>query len=920
MDKFTAPQFLPWLRAGLASSISDRAVDGMAPGDTTSISVAVTLRAGGVKDFNEAVPSPAIRLRGPGEVVGIDPALIVRHDPEPGTADAESTYLSLVEFSEPDFPWRYTPAAASGGRLQPWIVLVVVEEREGVWLENTLTGRLPVLHVDEAVRELPELQQSWAWAHVQADHDLASGTAAALAESPDAFRARLLCPRRLIPDRSWIACLVPAFQAGKQAGLGEAATANAGLAWDDTTVGEVRLPVYHSWRFKTGPKGDFESLVRRLTARSLPPSVGRRDLDISQPGGGLPEIKNMVISYQGALVSIAGRPRPWPDQPRHRFKSALREILNAELVNTPLHEPYDALRDDPVVGPPVYAVKQAQRSSVPAEGAPPPWFGELNTEPQNRSVAGLGAAVIRRDQETLMAKAWEYAASTVEAGRILNRARAAWEAAKRLRPRFDTFPDEVFIQIVSPAMARLPYSPQKTMLGAVVDSALPGGLLSGAFRRLTQTVPGFAQKTPGGRTGMMAAVTRKALDHPVDFVAYWATMQSPENADVEEFPQQVRVASASRVKKSPVEITPRVQVTGIPYTGNELPVLSLAAKSRNALDPTATIQSMVNARITGLLVERDQEAPGRLYARPVFTTPMYRRLVALSVEYLVPGIGEIPDDTLGLLETNPPYIEAFLAGLNDAMGREFLWREYPARADDTWFRTFWNSTKQTGADIVPIRQWQEVSKLGENAPPDAPRASLVLLIRSVLLRRYPDLRVYAVEAAWEKEESAHYYRREAVEGDVKTPLFAAQLTTDITVFGFDLQEEQARGSTSPEEHPGYFFVLEQQPSAPRFGLDARLPKRAQDAQSLNAWVNLSWSHLVEDGAAPAFIDVNRPDWLKSAGPLPSNSDDKGAKGKDAWGEDAAAMARITFQRPVRMLVHADAMLPPGSAAAPKDLK
>jgi hypothetical protein len=29
-----------------------------------------------------------------------------------------------------------------------------------------------------------------------------------------------------------------------------------------------------------------------------------------------------------------------------------------------------------------------------------------------------------------------------------------------------------------------------------------------------------------------------------------------------------------------------------------------------------------------------------------------------------------------------------------------------------------------------------------------------------------------------------------------------------------------------------------------------------------------------------------------------------------WGSSAAAMARITLQRPVRMLVHASAMLPP----------
>ena len=57
------------------------------------------------------------------------------------------------------------------------------------------------------------------------------------------------------------------------------------------------------------------------------------------------------------------------------------------------------------------------------------------------------------------------------------------------------------------------------------------------------------------------------------------------------------------------------------------------------------------------------------------------------------------------------------------------------------------------------------------------------------------------------------------------------------------------------------------------------------------------------------MDISGPAWLAAAGWLPGNSDAAGKAGKDRWGEDAAAMARITFQRPVRMLVHADAMLP-----------
>ena len=316
---------------------------------------------------------------------------------------------------------------------------------------------------------------------------------------------------------------------------------------------------------------------------------------------------------------------------------------------------------------------------------------------------------------------------------------------------------------------------------------------------------------------------------------------------------------------------------------------------------------MVNARIIGVSKQSDQDVPDRLYAQPQFTTPMYRRLTALSVEYLVPGIGEIPDNTLGLLATNPPFIEAFLAGLNHEMGHEFLWREYPARLDDTWFQYFWEGGSEADPAILPIRNWNTLTALGTHAPKQTTQAGLVLLIRSAILRRYPELRVYAVEAAWDAKDGK-YIRIEKSDGIVKSPLFAARLTADITVFGFDLDEDTARGSTNPKSPPGYFFVLEQPPGSPRFGLDAGSARRPEKAPV--AWTNLSWSHLAEaEAALPTFVNVLGPTWLVSAGPIPSNSDEHGAKGKDAWGEDAASMARITFQRPVRMLVHADAMIP-----------
>ena len=62
------------------------------------------------------------------------------------------------------------------------------------------------------------------------------------------------------------------------------------LAWTFDAQGDVlpaqgiTLPVYHSWQFATGPAGSFETLVRRIRPRALPPESTRpAQLDIGAP-------------------------------------------------------------------------------------------------------------------------------------------------------------------------------------------------------------------------------------------------------------------------------------------------------------------------------------------------------------------------------------------------------------------------------------------------------------------------------------------------------------------------------------------------------------------------------------------------------------------------------------------------------------
>ena len=148
----------------------------------------------------------------------------------------------------------HSPASATGrDRLRPWICLVVVEARAGVGIEFTRQMTLPILTITEPAGELPPLEDSWAWSHVQISGDPAGATLEEIADDePHRVSSRLICPRRLLPNRDYIACVVPAFDAGVKAGLGLSGDATTlAAAWSTGSIPDpIRLPVYYHWRHR----------------------------------------------------------------------------------------------------------------------------------------------------------------------------------------------------------------------------------------------------------------------------------------------------------------------------------------------------------------------------------------------------------------------------------------------------------------------------------------------------------------------------------------------------------------------------------------------------------------------------------------------------------------------------------------------
>jgi hypothetical protein len=270
---------------------------------------------------------------------------------------------------------------------------------------------------------------------------------------------------------------------------------------------------------------------------------------------------------------------------------------------------------------------------------------------------------------------------------------------------------------------------------------------------------------------------------------------------------------------------------------------------------------------------------------------MYEALRDLSSDYLLPGLEHVPPNTATVLETNPVFIEAFMAGLSAEMARELLWREFPTDQRGTYFRQFWAAANPSGRrQIQAIHEWQ--NPLGKNAEPAQGNASLVLLIRGELLRRYPGTVIYARQAVMSGS------RR--VPGPVeKYPLFRGSLEPDVTFLGFDLSRDEVRGSAAD---PGWFFVVQEQPSAPRFGLDKAagfadtIPKAAK-------WSDLTWGHLAADQAA--FDALTH---VPATGTLPDTSAISQPPGV-YWGQNAAHLAYTTYQQPVRIAIHGSDMVP-----------
>jgi hypothetical protein len=891
-------RFVPWVRRGAAASI--RTVDTLGANLPARADLPLRVRVNARADVGVS-----LRLHGPGDVIGFDGRVVVRTDPGHMATNFEPNYFPSIELDGPDLPWLLTPATGDRqGRLRPWLCLVVVRKQAGVTLTADRVRPLPVLAIRppaRPARELPDLAESWAWAHTQVVSTDEASLADLLSDPDVPAVSRLVCPRRLLADASYYACLVPAFEVGRRAGLGEAFApeeqAQLTPAWNlGANPASIELPVYFHWEFSTGRGGDFESLARRLRGQPVPEGVGERALIVGDAGFGLPDAG--VLPLEGALrVPNGGTRVAVPAE----FQATLQALLNLP----------DALQrgadSDPIVAPPIYGSWQAAQLRL--DDASPRWVRDGNLDPRYRAAAGLGALVVQDQQEQLMASAWEQLGAIGHERQRLRQQELGRSVLARVHKGLTGLVPERFFEVTAPLHARVridrpvvvssgesPPSAPATAREHIRLSAVPLAVTSATFHRVTRPSGPIVRRTlreDGAAPRVLAFTPRfEETVQPLRGVALTRSIGSTVTAAaIEARLQQLVVLStmlgvASQFNAAVREVSGYLATAvGEPRPTPPRPGLvldRLKAAMLQQIDPALTFRASTDTRGT-----RADRAEGRttgdrleLLPGPSFPQPMYEAMREFAPDLLLPGVEAIPTDSITLVETNPPVIGAYMLGLNHEMSRELQWREYPSDLRGTSFRRFWAGP----TEMPEIHEWSAESPLGAHVAAGSGERQLVLLVRGELLQRYPQTAIYAVPAI---------DRRTPGVGR-RYPIFRAALGPDLACFGFDLGIDEVRG----ESDAGWFFVIEQPHGQVRFGLD-EATTTGRDPAQLTSWNDVSWGDMA---ASSELLDLLTH--APVAGPLVGRR-----IGKTEWGLNGGHMAGATLQRPVRVLQHAADLLP-----------
>lgn len=626
-------------------------------------------------------------------------------------------------------------------------------------------------------------------------------------------------------------------------------------------------------------------------------------------------------------------------QYRHKLKSQLQWS-----VTIPGND-----QDDPLLVPPIYGrwyTKPDGDATVdPLKIAD--WLEQLNLDPAFRVAAGLGSEVVKEYQEEYVSRAWEQLADyRKNLNKELLRLRFAQEVTNATYKKHFTVANDQQGEAANKILALTQSihgiiksdEPDLSIAGKFMEYKTEAAFVQPAYRRITRTngpvMKRVAVKTAYKNVVMSGTAqffvmaffinpdppfqnfncSEKLIQfNPAKFIFIFIERFRPFNAL--QIPNwfgntpgsfQVEREKLPGIFKDISEKLLRKPVIVRPAPTN---LVMLSQKIQAKILPSSSFMKRYVVKIPeaspAVVSGSDTISPNSF--NPFYKDPTYEQLSKLKPELFIPNLDQVKPESFVLLQANSAFIESFLVGMNHELAAEFLWRGYPADMNATFFRQFWDKSDSAPSsldksDIQYIRKWQPNQSLGKNGPPGSFANPLVFVIKAELIRKYPNLVVYAQKA---KLINNNQNRVPDMNAEPLSPIFLASMLPDFLFAGFELTKDMVIGNTTVEaDKGGWYFVIAERPGEMHFGLDQSRDPNKQ----YGTWNDLAWTDISQ---VAEYIDLEND--------IPA---DPAAKGGLEWGKgqkpvtadpaagtgDAAQMAAILRQKPVQIFVHASLMV------------
>ena len=339
------------------------------------------------------------------------------------------------------------------------------------------------------------------------------------------------------------------------------------------------------------------------------------------------------------------------------FAGPVREMLDRSVLH-PTIQPDDP---DPVVGPPFYGSYASGADTVPIFG----WMPVLNLAPAPRMAAGLGAEVVRRNQERFMALAWQQAGEIREANRELSFTRLQGEIGAAWKRRIDKLDPLARVAVTRSQLSFVRDGQGLAPRALLGDSSFPGALVSPAFRRAVR--PGFVTAK---------AAARRNPEHPLWYGALGSTFGAPRSRRQMSFGKPVTPAGM-RFADSRHHGEPLPDPGIDPGIAGTFDLDDTATLASGAIAPAAAGRSRLAARIPALVeifaAIEPSDTPTRVTVGPVIDEALMWSLVEMSPELLAAGCRRFPEQC-GPPGRSEPGVRRRVhwPGANHEMTRELL--------------------------------------------------------------------------------------------------------------------------------------------------------------------------------------------------------------------------------------------------------